>query len=457
MSIFNNKRLPIETFKLTEEIVENLRRGWYSDQYFNNTIKVLNTLSKKGYKFGNKPNDLDGRVSVVDLQNGDIVVEMQFFTRRKPFSIVAGVDEALAILKVGTGYYDDNGQFINTFNQLEVEAVQDGDIVSYDGNPLKVKPVLKVRGVYRHFGHLETPILGVLSVPTRIATNVYNVLAASNNKPVLFFPARFDHFKMQAIGGYAYWIATQRYNMDYGYDAKASISTNSQGEWWGGSGGGTISHSSIACFLGNTAETMIQFAEHIEIDVPRIALIDFHNDCVRESYDVIKKMWDKYWNLYKSGKKEEAKKFKMFGIRPDTSGNMRDKSIEPLFDKSLDNGVTPRLVHILRKSIDSYHKELVKDYSFTDLQIAGPLAKKYCNEIKIVVTGGFNADKIKRFEEINAPVDIYGVGSSLLENSKQTNNDYTADIVKVKVEEKFYELAKVGRKSCSNPDLRKIK
>ena len=42
--------------------------------------------------------------------------------------------------------------------------------VDYDGNPLQVKPILKIRGKYRHFGHLETALLGVLSVPTRIAT-----------------------------------------------------------------------------------------------------------------------------------------------------------------------------------------------------------------------------------------------------------------------------------------------
>ncbi|WP_041701442.1 nicotinate phosphoribosyltransferase [Gottschalkia acidurici] len=455
MSVFNGKRLPIEIFKMTEEIIDKIRSGWYSDEYFNNTLRVLTSLSKEGYKFGDKENDLNGIVSVREVENGDIIVEMQFFTRRKPFSLVVGVDEALAILKVGTGYRDEDGIFINTFEELEIEAIQDGNIVSYDGNPLNIKPVLKIRGKYRYFGHLETTILGVLSVPTRVATNVYNVLMASKGKQILFFPARFDHYKMQGIDGYAYWIAVQRYKMDFGIDAKASVSTHEQGDWWGGKAGGTISHSTIACFLGNTAETMVQFARLMPIEVPRIALVDFHNDCIGESIKVIKAMWNEFWKNWRIGNKEEAERYRLFGVRPDTSQNMRDESVEPLFVKELDNGVTPRLVYNIRKAIDAYWEELVKDYNYIDMSEATALAKVFCNDIKIAVTGGFNADKISRFEEINAPVDIYGVGSSLLENSScnGTNNDYTADIVRVKVNSKFYPLSKVGRSVCYNEDL----
>lgn len=456
MSKFDGKRLPIETFKMTAEIVDKLRKGWYADEYFNNTVKVLNELSKAGYEFGEKENDLNGRVSVIEVRNGDIFVEIQFFTRRKPFSVVAGIDEALAILQVGTGYFNEEGDFVNTFDHLEVEAIEDGDIVRFDGDALNVKPVMKVRGRYRDFGHLETAMLGVLSVPTRVATNVYNVLVATKGKQVLFFPARFNHYKMQGLDGYAYWIAIQRYEMDYGKHHHASISTSEQGDWWGGKAGGTISHATIACFLGNTAEAMMQFSKYMPVETPRIVLVDFHNDCVAEALEVIRQMWKEYWKLHKEGNIEEAQKYKLFGVRPDTGGNMRDKSIEPLFNKEMDNGVNPRLVHILRTKMNEFWTELVKDFNFGDLQEARPLAKTYCEEIKIVVTGGFNAEKIRRFEEVHAEVDIYGVGSSLLENSSatRTNNDFTADIVQVKVNNEYHPLAKVGRAVAYNPDLK---
>lgn len=458
MSIFDSKRIPIDTFKMTNEIIDKMRSGWYSDVYFNNTVHVLTQLSKEGYAFGNKENDLDGILDVTSVRNGDLEVEMQFFTRRKPFSIVAGIDEAIAILKVATGYYGEDGLFINTYEQIEVEAVMDGMKVIYEGDPLQVKPVLKIRGNYRYFGHLETALLGVLSVPTRIATNVYNVMVAAKGKPILFFPARFDHYKMQGIDGYAYWIAIQRYNLDYETSAMASVSTHAQGDWWGGKGGGTISHSTIACFLGNTAEAMLQFARIMPIETPRIALVDFHNDCVVESQKVIKAMWQEYWKYLKQGDETNAKLYKLYGVRPDTSGNMIDESIEPEPGVSA-HGVTPQLVHNIRHAMDHYWEVLIDTMPQNEQEEAKAILKAYCEDIKIIVTGGFNADKIKSFEAASVPVDVYGVGSSLLENSSSngTNSDFTADIVRVKVGNSYINLSKVGRQVCEFESLEMVK
>ena len=47
--------------------------------------------------------------------------------------------------------------------------------------------------------------------------------------------------------------------------------------------------------------------------------------------------------------------------------------------------------------------------------------------MRIVVSGGFTADRITAFEDAGVPVDAYGVGSSLLRGS----NDFTADVVMV--------------------------
>lgn len=446
MSIFDGKRLTLDTFKMTDEIVYKMRMGWYSDVYFNNTVRVLTKLSAEEYTFGDKENDLKGIVDVKQVTNGDLEVEMQFFTRRKPFSIVVGVDEAIAILKVATGYYDVDGRFINTYDKLEVEAVMDGTKVAYDGDPLCVKPILKIRGQYRDFGHLETALLGVLSVPTRIATNVYNVMVAAKGKQILFFPARFDHYKMQGVDGYAYWIAIQRYNLDFETSALASVSTHAQGDWWGGKGGGTISHSTIACFLGNTSEAMLQFSRIMPIETPRIALVDFHNNCVLESQQVIRAMWHQYWCHYKIEDYDTAKQYKLYGVRPDTSGNMIDASITS--DPGVNaHGVTPQLVRNIREGMDNFWSVLLEELPSEDRDLAGPLLKEYCEDVKIIVTGGFNADKIKSFEAAGVPVDIYGVGSSLLENSSSTgtNNDFTADIVRVKVAGKYWTLSKTGR------------
>ena len=56
--------------------------------------------------------------------------------------------------------------------------------------------------------------------------------------------------------------------------------------------------------------------------------------------------------LVREGRPEEARKYKLFGVRPDTSSNMRDISVPPLGDKRLDCGVNPRLVFLMREAID---------------------------------------------------------------------------------------------------------
>jgi nicotinate phosphoribosyltransferase len=65
--------------------------------------------------------------------------------------------------------------------------------------------------------------------------------------------------------------------------------------------------------------------------------------------------------------------------------------------------------------------------------------------VKIVVSGGFDAERIRSFEAQKVPVDAYGVGSSLLRGQ----NDFTADIVLVDGRE----CAKVGRRYRPNPRL----
>lgn len=455
MSVFDNKRLAPEIFKLD---VERMRQGWYSDKYFKNIVLVLTSLAERGYRFGGTSPDLsDLGVDLAQVDIGNIVVEMQWFTRRKPYSVVVGVDKALAMLRGCTGWADEDGRFHNTWDQLEVLAVHDGALVEYGGDPSNVLPVLKVRGRYRDFAMLETPTLGTLTRSTRIATNVYKTLWAAGGKEVLFFPARFDAHELQAADGYAYHIAVQlfntRFSKQFTRQVPSYISTDAQGDWWGGAGGGTIAHAAIASFLGDTAETVLGYAATLPPEIPRIALVDFNNDCVGTTLNVMSRLFPKYKALVDAGHIEEASRFRLSGVRADTSGNMRDISVPPLGDKQLDLGVNPRLIFILRQAID-------KAYAAWDLPAEWiERAKEWCASVKIVVSGGFTPEKIERFEDLAVPVDFYGVGSTLLDNSNETgtNNDFTADIVRVQINGDWYDMAKKGRRACDNQQLKPVK
>src|SRR5512133_1311350 len=348
MSIFDGKRLTNETFKLD---IERMRRGWYSDKYFENINRMLTTLSKEGYTYSGEYHNLPQGISPEQIAVGDIEVEMQWFSRGMGQAIVVGLDKALSMLRHCTGYFDGD-TFVDTSDKIEVWAVQDGTTVEYDGDPKKIQPVIKVRGRYRDFALLETPTLGILTRSSRVATNVYYTFVASKGKPVLFFPARFDLHEVQAADGYAYNIALQRFNRDHAHEIGAFVSTDAQGDWWGGAGGGTVAHAAIASFLGDTAEAMMEFSRILPPRIPRIALVDFNNDSVRDTVRVLEIMFAKYRELMDAGDTEEAKKYRLYGVRLDTSGSLRDVSVQPLGDPALDLGVNPRLVFNVRQGLD---------------------------------------------------------------------------------------------------------
>ncbi|MDM8519932.1 nicotinate phosphoribosyltransferase [Anaerolineales bacterium HSG6] len=448
MTIFNHKRLTNETFKLD---IERMRQGWYSDKYFVNIAQTLQALAQQGYRFSGQAKHLmQAGVDLSDLATGELEVEMQVFTRRGR-TLIAGVDKALSMLRHCTGYADEKDKFHETWSRLEVEAVQDGVITRYRGDARQVEPVLRVRGPYRDFALLETPILGALTRASRVATNVYNTLEAARGKPVLFFPARFDAHEVQAADGYAYDIAVNRFNQDYQQHVGSFVSTDAQGDWWGGFGGGTVAHAAIACFLGDTVEAMLAFSAVQPSEIPRIALVDFNNDSVGTSLAVLKAMFERYHEALELGQ-ADAVRYKLYGVRLDTSGTMRDVSIPPLGDKKLDNGVNPRLCWTIRQALDNA-------WQAWDLEPQWHgRAAEYCREVQIVVSGGFNPKKITWFESLNVPVDVYGVGSSLVSNDSATgtNTDFTADVVQVKINGEWVNMAKIGRQANDNSDLEPV-
>ena len=441
MSIFDRKRLKAVDFALP---VQALRRGFYADRYFTNSRQLLSALEREGYRYiGRNPRPVD---EASQLAVGEIEVEAQIFNRRSPQALIAGVDHALAQLRCATGYTDERDNWQDTWMDLEVDAVQDGVVTYYDGDPQHVLTVIGIRGRYRDFAVLETSILGVLSRASRIATNVYEVLQAAGGKPVLFFPARFDLPEAQAIDGYAYWLALRRFHRDTGIDVIPLVSTDAQASLWGGAGVGTIPHAMIACFLADSAETMVQFARHIPPETPRILLADFNNDVIADSRATLAAFWPRYAAAYRASDIDGMARWTLNGVRLDTSATLRDRSMPD----DAETGVSPKLVFTVREALNTAWE------SWDLPRNLEAVAREFCRGAQIVVSGGFNRDRVARFEQEGAPVDSYGVGSAFLRNDSRSNSDFTMDIVRVKAGGRWVDMAKVGRRPCDNPDLERI-
>jgi nicotinate phosphoribosyltransferase len=429
------ERLRPETFRLP---VEKIRAGYKSDIYFARTKLILERDRRRDR------------------------VTMQVF-QKHPNAVIVGTDHTLAILVAGTGRYRDRTRSDALFERyleaerrayahwaalpasggwdayaplardafeishelaalwepgwrdLTVRALFDGESAERD------EPVMHIEGEYVSFAHLETLYLGALAEGSVVATNTRDVVAAANGKPVIMFGARHQAHEAQAGAGYAAYVG-----------GAIGVSTDEQGEWWGSTGLGTVPHALIAVYGGDTSVATLKFDEYINRTTEAIghltapgtteghvnvtSLVDFQNDVVNTSLGVAHALGQRLW-----------------GVRVDTSESLIDKSILREIEQRGGmageeiRGVTPRLVQVLRAALDA----------------AG------YGHVRIVASGGFDAEKIARFERLDVPVDVYGVGSALVHGS---GFDHTADIVRLDGRD----LAKVGRGYRDNPRLHDV-
>jgi nicotinate phosphoribosyltransferase len=162
---------------------------------------------------------------------------------------------------------------------------------------------------------------------------------------------------------------------------------------------GTVPHGLIAAYHGDTARAARVFADRYAKDMNVTVLVDFENDSVRTALEVADALGDELW-----------------GVRLDTSDTLVDRSLYEQMGRFKPTGVNERLVENVRAALDGAGHQ----------------------HVRIAVSGGFTAERIRAFEAAQVPVDAYGVGSSLIRGA----NDFTADVVRVDGRP----CAKVGRR-----------
>src|SRR3954447_25939363 len=101
MTLFDHRRLTNAVMQLD---IERLRRGDYSDKYFENIVGVMEGARSEGYTFaGQRPRLLSGNLRGIKVS--DLRVEAQVFTRRSPYTLVAGIDAALTMIRHASGTF----------------------------------------------------------------------------------------------------------------------------------------------------------------------------------------------------------------------------------------------------------------------------------------------------------------------------------------------------------------
>ena len=164
-------------------------------------------------------------------------------------------------------------------------------------------------------------------------------------------------------------------------------------------------HGLIAAFGGDTVAAARAFADRFADEMNVTVLVDFENDSVRTALEVADALGDRLW-----------------GVRLDTSERMVDRALWDGMGEFTPTGVNPELVPAGARRRSTRP------------------ATSACRSWPPAAS---TPPRSASFERDGAPVDAYGVGSSLVRGE----NDFTADVVRLDGEP----CAKAGRRFSPNP------
>ena len=283
-----------------------------------------------------------------------------------------------------------DGSWEPGWDRLDVRALREGDAIT------PWETVMTIEGPYSLFAHLETVYLGTLARRTLIMRNVAEVVEAAHGKPILFFPARHDHWLVQTGDGWAAHVA-----------GAIGVSTDAQASWWGGRGVGTVPHGLIAAYGGDTVAAAAAFARRYADEMNVTVLVDF----------------DERLRAHRARRRGRARA-RAVG-RP--AGHLR-----------------PARRHGARAAARRGRAEGRRARA----RPARPLRARRARASATCASScraGSTPSASARSRPSGVPVDSYGVGSSLIRGA----NDFTADVVMVDGKP----CAKVGRGLNPNPRL----
>ncbi|WP_430506387.1 nicotinate phosphoribosyltransferase [Haloparvum sp. PAK95] len=296
-----------------------IRRGRATDAYFDRMETVLEAAGR----------------------NPHVVAEVtadQFPTGE--FELFAGLKDAVALL---------------SGHDVDVDAMPEGRL--FDGGP-----VMRIEGPYLAFARLETSLLGFLSHASGMATAALDCRVAAPDSSVLSFGARHVHPSMTA--------AVERSALVAGLDGFSHVAA---GDLLGKEPSGTMPHALVIAYgRGNQEDAWRAFDEHVDADVPRIALCDTYTDEVDEVLRAVDALGEN-----------------LSGVRLDTTGSRRGD-----------------FRHIIR-------------------EVAWELDARDAPDVDLFVSGGLGPADLRELRDV---VDGFGVGGAV---ANADPVDFALDIVEV--------------------------
>ena len=306
---------------------EEIKKGLTTDIYFSRTKQVLEAK---------KLNRLNAFAEVTSggLPGG------------WPWGVLCGIEEAAHLFE-GV--------------PVDVYAMAEGTVFYPADHRGFREPVMFIDGPYGDYCVLETPLLGLLCQASGAASRAARIKRVAGDKTVVAFGIRRMHPALSPMLDRAAYIG--------GFDGVSSLKG---AEIVGEKPTGTMPHALMIMF-GDQVKAWKAFDEVIDLDVPRVALVDTYCDEKREAILAA-----------------EALNDKLYGVRLDTPGSRRGNFVE--------------IIREVRWELD---------------------ARGYTN-VKIFVSGGLNEETVEVLGEAGA--DAFGVGTSV---SNAPTVNFAMDIVEL--------------------------
>ncbi len=221
---------------------------------------------------------------------------------------------------------------------LNVYAMEEGEIFLTSDQTSIYEPVLIIEGNYKDLAIFENPILGFLCFASGVASKAARIRLASDNKLLLSFGTRRSHPFLAPTIERAAYIA----GFDYVSNILAARLMNKEAI-------GTMPHSLILVF-NDQRKAWLAFDKHMPSNIKRIALVDTLYDEKIESIMAYDTLNDK-----------------LYGVRLDTPGSRR--------------GNRSKIIEEVRWELAIRGAKNVKIF------VSGGLEEEEINEIKDIVDG----------------------------------------------------------------------
>lgn len=234
MKMVNNIKISPDR-KLFSATHEEILSGATTDIYFVKTVEILEHLGK-----------------------ADRIVVAEIFCRKE--GILCGVEELKGLL---------------ADVDAEVWALPEGAALV----PKEV--VVRIKGKYSEFGHLEAAILGILASSSGWATAAHKIKKAAGNKPIASFGARHLHPAVAPV--------MERAALVGGADSASCVIG---AKLYGAEPAGTTPHA-LFLIAGDTLSAAKAYDEIMPADSSRTILIDTYRDEVEEALMVARELGDR--------------------------------------------------------------------------------------------------------------------------------------------------------------------